>query len=151
MITPEQANLLTAEGLLSFQRGQMGWEPKLATLIEFIVMARALLDKSLLNGREMSPWKMTSERYRYLMEAGGVLNLALQHHGAAEHNLHQLRRALHPQQADKKSELLQDQLMRKECADKFKEVFNAACHNQPLDVDAWERLKGTLERLGVQF
>jgi hypothetical protein len=60
MITPEQANLLTAEGLLSFQRGQMGWEPKLASLIEFIVMARALLDKSLLNGREMSPWKMTS-------------------------------------------------------------------------------------------
>jgi hypothetical protein len=129
----------------------MGWEPRLASLIEFIVMATALLDKSLLNGKEMAPWKTTTERYRYLMEAAGVLNLALQHHGAAQLNIHQLRRALHPQQHERKSQLLEEQLMRKECADIFKEVFDAACTNQPINVDAWEKLKATLERLGVQF
>ncbi len=151
MITPEQANLLTAEGLLSFQRGQMGWEPKLASIIEFIVMARALLDKSLVNGKEMAPWKVTTERYRYLMEAGGVINLALQHHGTGHYTTHMLRRALHAQQAERKSELLTDEFVRKECADKFNEVFDAASHNQPIDVDAWEKLKASLERLGVQF
>ncbi len=149
MITPEQANLLVAEGLLSFRRRPMGWEPKLASLLEFMLMAKKLLEMGIDNSGE--PWRCTSERYRHLMEAAGVIQWALQHHGSGHYATHMLRRSLHPLQADRKSELLEDEFLRKECAEKFQKVFDAASNAQPIDVDAWAELKATLERLGVQF
>lgn len=149
VLTTEQANLLISEGLLSFQRRQMGWEPRLASVLEFLIMSRKLVDLAIdLNGE---PWRCSTERYRYLMEAAGVLQWALQHHGMGNYTTHMLRRAVHPQQAEQHSELIGQEFMRKEAGERFKEAFDAAYHNQPIDVDVWEKLKAALERLGVPF
>lgn len=151
MLTPEQANLLITEGLLSWQRGTVSVDTRMISFLEYLICVETLVRKAIDNGKLQAPWRTSSERYRYAEEAAGVLRLALQHHGGSEFNTFQLRRALHSQQADRRAELNQEDFMRKECADVFKRMFDAATTDQPIPVDDWKMLKSCLERLGVRF
>jgi hypothetical protein len=81
----------------------------------------------------------------------GLMLMALQQHGQALYTTHQLRRSLHPQQAKQKSLLLEDQFMQVEAKDTFANCYAEAKASPFFDEEAWRRLKGTLERLGVQF
>lgn len=147
MLTEEQANQLINDGALSWQQETMGLSLELTTILEFLVCARALLDKAI----SQVPWRTSTQRYKAIMEAAGVLRLTLQHHGVGEYNTWLLKRALHSTQAEQRGRLLQTEFIRKECAEHFKTLLDAATHDQPIDVDAWAKLKSCLERLGVPF
>lgn len=151
MLTEEQANQLITEGLLSWRRGTVSVNTELISFLEYLICVETLIRKAIENGKLQAPWRVTSERYRYAEEAAGVLRLALQHHAGSDFNTFQLRRALHPQQAERRSSLNEGDFIRRECADAFKAVFDAASHNQPPPMDDWKKLKSCLERLGVQF
>lgn len=150
MINVEQAQQLAAEGAqyLLREHGQMRVEQM--TLLEFLMAAEVMAGRAISNDTSGFVWRESGERQRLFLRLAGLMLLALQQHGTELYTTQQLRRSLHPQQADQKSILLESQFMRSEAKDLYEACRAQAKGGEFFDAEPWRKLKAVLERLGAE-
>jgi hypothetical protein len=151
MITLEQAQQLAAEGAQTLLRehGQMKIEQM--TLLEFLMAAEVMAGRAISNDASGFVWRDTGERQRLFLRLAGLMLMALQQHGQALYTTHQLRRSLHPQHAEQKSLLMEDQFLCAEAKDAYVACHDAAKVSPFFDEEPWRKLKAILQRLGAEL
>ena len=89
------------------------------------------------------------ERDQLLWRVAGMAHLALQHHGDRLYTTHMLQRNLHPQQANQKSLLLENQFVMDETKDAFVACREQAKGSESFNAEVWNKLRRGLQKFGV--
>lgn len=150
MLTLEQAQSLAADGALSVSTKAGAYALDNFSLLEYIVLAASALDAAKRNGKLADVAVQTPERLALFQEAAGIALLALQRHGVPAYTTKQLKLALHNQQPEKKSALLEQEFVTAETKDAYLSCYDAARNSLPFDEGDWRKLRMSLQKLGVQ-